>query len=219
MCALSWNDVDYPAEKKALANIVNDFYLEESFAQLVDKPTRTELRGNSIQKSCIDHISTNSPGKCSAPEVIAGGDSDHLAVMVVKHSKEIVVKPAVVKKRSYKYFNKEDFLREVKYTEFNHILIEEDPNQAAQEFSKIFSRILDNHAPIKIFQTRRNYLPWLSEDMKASMKKRNEIKEDSIVCDDPDTLRTYKKLRNQIKTKIKSEKPNYYKKKVFRNRK
>ena len=93
MCALSWNDVDYPAEKKALANIVNDFYLEESFAQLVDKPTRTELRGNSIQKSCIDHISTNSTGKCSAPEVIAGGDSDH---MVVKHSKEIVVKPALL---------------------------------------------------------------------------------------------------------------------------
>ena len=87
LCALSWNNPDYPADKKHLANMINDFYLEESISQLINQNTRTELRGDHIQKGCIDHITTNTPGKCDTPEIIAGGNSDHLAVMIVKHSK------------------------------------------------------------------------------------------------------------------------------------
>ena len=213
LCALSWNDVDYPSEKKALANIINDFYLEESFAQLVDKYTRTELRGSTIQKGCLDHITSNSPGKCKAPDVIAAGNSDHLAVMILKHSKEVVIKPEVVKKRSYKNFSKEDFLREVKYTDFSSVLEKVDASCAAQEFSTIFARILDNHAPVKIFQTRKNYSPWLSEEIKEIMKERNKLKIESITSDDPNILKRFKELRNKVKTKLSSAESAYYRKK------
>ena len=206
LCALSWNDADYPADKKVLANLIHDFNLEQTFVQVVERYTRTELRGNSIQKGCLDHISTNSPGKCEASEVLAGGNSDHLAVMIVKRSKEIKTKPEVVRKRSYKNFNKDNFLREVKFTSFDSVLEEADPSKAAEELSKIFGKILDNHAPVKIFQTRKHYAPWLSDEIKEMIVKRNQLKVESIVSSDPETQKELKRLRNRIKTLLKTEK-------------
>ena len=72
--------------------------------QLIEQPTRTELRGNLVQKSCIDHITTNSPGKCLNSAVLVGGNSDHLAVITTKLAKEANSRPPLIKKRSYKYF-------------------------------------------------------------------------------------------------------------------
>ena len=40
LCALSWNNQDYPATKKDLANLALDYYLEESVTQLVEEYTR-----------------------------------------------------------------------------------------------------------------------------------------------------------------------------------
>ena len=80
-CSMSCSDPDYPPDLKSISNIATNFYLEESMIQLIEQPTRTELRGNLVQKSCIDHITTNSPGKCTNTAVLVGGNSDHLVVI------------------------------------------------------------------------------------------------------------------------------------------
>ena len=72
LCTMKWNDPNY--SDKELANKIQDFNLEEDIVQLMNEPTRTNLRLNIIDKSCIDHISTSVPGKCSDAVVI----SDHL---------------------------------------------------------------------------------------------------------------------------------------------
>ena len=89
------------------------------------------------------------------------GSSDHLAVSIQKYSKELNNKPKTIRKRSYKYFNKEDFIREIQYTDFSSVTNEYDINTAAEAFSTIFNNVFNNHAPIKIFQNRKNYAPWL----------------------------------------------------------
>ena len=168
-CSLSCSDPDYPAENKSIANIANDFFLEESMFQLIDQVTRTEIRGNQVQKGCIDHITTNAPTKCINTVVEVGGNSDHLAVTTTKLAKDVVVRPAVIKKRSYKHFVKENFIREIKYTDFRPVLEEDDVDKASELFSDIFKSVLDNHAPTKVFQTRKNYAPWLSEATKKEI--------------------------------------------------
>ena len=160
-CYLKCNDQDYSKHLKEISTIATDFYLEESFSQLIDKPTRTELKGGRVEKGCLDHIATNVPGKCNTIKVKSAGNSDHLGILVTKHTKEIVTKPQVVKKRSYKNFVEEDFLREIRFTNFDEILDEDDEENAAKLFSTIFRAILDNHAPVKVFQTRTHYAPWL----------------------------------------------------------
>ena len=175
-CSLSCFRPDYPVHLKNIANLAYDFYLSETMTQLIEKPTRTESNGQNIHKSCIDHITTSCPRKCLNSEVVVGGNSDHLAVITTKLSKEFNSRPPLIKKRSYKYFSKNNFLLEIRNTNFDEILNSTDSNEAAQLFSKIFGQILDNHAPIKVFQSRKNYAPWLSDVTKEDIKTRNELK-------------------------------------------
>ena len=158
-------------------------------------------------------MTTNVPGKCINTRVLAAGSSDHLAVTTTKLSKEIRTRPQTIRKRSYKQFSKENFLREMKYTDFSSVLLERNLHQAASKFSDIFKSVLDNHAPIKIFQTRKNYAPYLSEALKEDMVKRNKLKQESLTSNDPAVLKSYKMLRNRIKAQLKNEKYNYYQKK------
>ena len=130
--------------------------------------------------------------------------------MIVKHSKEIVIKPEVVKKRSYKHFSADNFLREIKYTDFSPVLQTVDASTSAMKFSEIFTKVLDNHAPVKNFQTRKHYLPWLSEEIKELKEERNKLKEESKISIDPNKLKKYKKLRNEIKPRLKTKEPTYY---------
>ena len=106
---------------------------------------------------------------------------------------------------------------EMKYTDFSSVLSETNLHQAASNFSKIFCSVLNNHAPIKIFQTRKNYAPYVSDKLKKEMSARNKLKQQSISSNDPSTLKEYKILRNRIKAKLKNEETDYYKNKFAEN--
>ena len=91
---------------------------------------------------------------------------------------------------------------------------ETDENEAAKKFCSIFRSILDNHAPIKVFQTRKNYAPWVSTETKSLIEERDKLKEESTQSDDPEVLKRYKILRNKIKSRLENhEKKEYYKNK------
>ena len=67
ICAMTWNDHNY--RLKELATEIQTFLLQESCSQLVNKYTRIQSNAGSLQKSCLDHVTTNVPEKCSVPEV------------------------------------------------------------------------------------------------------------------------------------------------------
>ena len=126
LCALSWNNNDYEANKKVLANLIQDHLLEESAYQLVEQHTRSEMTRNGVASSCLDHVYTNSPTKCDKPRVQCAGDSDHLAVIVNKYSKEIQYRPKAVLKRSYKTFDIQSFLLDVQATNIDEAVTASD---------------------------------------------------------------------------------------------
>ena len=78
--------------------------LSESCSQLVNKYTRVQSVAGVLQRSCIDHVTTNVPEKCGVPEVLSAGTSDHLPVIVTKFSREPRTQPKTIKKRNYKNF-------------------------------------------------------------------------------------------------------------------
>ena len=102
LCSLKWNDNDYDSSKKVLASLIQDQLLEESCHQIVEGFTRSELVNGAVVQSSIDHIYTNAPNKCSKPILEAAGDSDHLAILVTKFTRELSHRPHTVLKRSYK---------------------------------------------------------------------------------------------------------------------
>ena len=174
-----------------------------------------------LQQSCIDHITTNVPDKCSTPEITAGGSSDHMAVMITKYSRDISNHPKTIKKRIYKHFDIQAFLLDVQENicqgSFNSILNTADPNIAASHFSGIFGGILNRHAPLRTVQVRNNYSPWVGQTTKDKMKVRDRMKREAAEQNDHEKLEEYKKLRNEIKKDLEKEKQEYYKTKFYNN--
>ena len=217
LCALSWNEPDYPSDRRELADLVKLFFSNESFTQLVSVFTRSQKTSNNeITRSFLDHISTNVPDKCGIPTVTAAGDSDHLAIIIIKYSRQLRVEPKLIKKRNFKNFNPANFLTDIFNTDFSKVTSSDDPDMAASLFSGIFGSVLNKHAPIKTYQNRTNYVPWLSTSTKKFMKMRDQAKNEATRSGNPIDLDKYKKLRNLVKTKVLNDKKAHYNK-TFKN--
>ena len=109
LCALTWNDDNFSPQLKPLANLVNEFIIEENHSQIVKTYTRSESYNGTISRSCVDHVMTDAPNKCTEPLVINGGDSDHLAVIFTKYSKNLLLYP-LLRSAHIKTSRKKSFL-------------------------------------------------------------------------------------------------------------
>ena len=217
VCALHWNDPSY--QHKDLANQVQTFLLQESCFQLVNKYTRVQTVSGTLQRSCLDHVTTKVPQKCNIPEVFATGSSDHMPIMVTKSSREPKTQPKTIKKRNYKHFSAPDFLKDVQEHVqngvFDKVVNNENVDEASAIFSGIFGSILNKHAPLKIFQVRNNYVPWISDDTKQMQSARDALKEEAISENCSEKHEAYKRLRNRISTKLEKDETNHYKNKFY----
>ena len=212
--AKRWNNPDYNANLKILGNLVQEYLLEESSYQLVKDFTRSEMTNNVVHSSCIDHIYTNSPTKCDNPRVEAIGDSDHLGITLVKYSKEILNKPQAVLKRNYKNFDVGSFLIDIQNSNINiDVLACEDIDSAASVFQERFLEILNHHAPIKIFQTRKHYVPFLTEETKKLMEERDALKKVATENQDEILFKEFRIKRNEVKKRLPIDEENYHKNK------
>ena len=205
LCALAWDDPDY--DKKNLSEIIQDFLLEESFFQLVKGYTRSEVvRGGNVSTSCLDHVYSNTPHKCDTPVPMAAGDSDHLAIIFTKYSKDLKTKPQTIKKRNYKNFMIGNFLTDVYNSGINEEIRSLDNlDEAATKFQEKFGSILDHHAPVKVFQIRKHYVPYISEETKLLMEERDALKEEATEHVDKVLLDEFKAKRNKIKENAKED--------------
>ena len=217
--ALRWNEDDYEYNKKVLGNMIQDQLLENSSTQIVKEHTRSETYGDRVSRSCIDHIYSNSPQKCSKPLLISGGDSDHLAVFVTKYCREMKSKPHTCLKRSYKHFNIELFLNDVYHSSINNLVQScADLESAARTFQVEFSKIVNKHAPVKVFQNHCNYLPFLSDETKLLMQERDALKEEATKHSDVNLMAEYKIKRNEVKSRLKAEETEYFRHKFHDNK-
>ena len=118
------------------------------------------------------------------------------------------------KKRIYKDFDKEAFLKSLKDAKsdglFREMLDSNDIDEAVDSFTKVFTSVLDKHAPEKTIQFHKNYVPYLNPELKGLMKYRDLIKKSYFESGDPDTFTEYKKLRNKICSKLKEAKKLYF---------
>ena len=161
----------------------------------------------------LDHIWANIPGKLSPVQSKYIG-SDHKMLFVVRYTKVITEKSRYVLKRSYKNFDPNSFLKEVKKISWWNIYLSEDPNEAANKFTSKISSILDKMAPLKTFQTRSKYCPWLSEQTKSLIKHRNEAQQQYSREKTEINLERFRRLRNLTTKQLKKDKINWQKTKL-----
>ena len=116
-------------------------------------------------------------------------------------------------KRSYKECSTDDFLRDIYNSDINHtVTYHQTIEEASEVFEKEFKAILDKHAPVKIFQMRKNYAPFVSEDTKKIMEARDSWKKIAVKFGYKGAQKTARKLGKEIKKALKSDKKEYFQK-------
>ena len=187
-----------------------------NFHQLVTVPTRFQfnrVRGVT-DISCIDHVYTNAKHRCSPISVIPFGGSDHDCIGYTRYSK---LPPArTIRKKTYNNFVENDFIDDMKKVDWSDVYQCQDVHLAAEIFSRKFAEVLNHHAPWVIYQERKNYAPWLTDQTKELMIKRDNHKkkaeEFASAGDDTNASEywsLFKQLRNKVNNKKKAEERNY----------
>ena len=134
-----------------------DLYELFSFKQLVEEPTRVTLTTSSI----IDHIATTCARNIVKSGVHEVSMSDHYMVYCIRKFNGAVEKDhKVIITRKMKNFNEDAFLADVSGICWELLLTEtDDINTLVNNWSSLFSMIIDKHAPITEMRVSEKYCP------------------------------------------------------------
>ena len=76
--------------------------------------------------------------------------------------------------RSYKYYDPQSFLSDLNKIPWYENILFDDVNEKLLHFNKAFFRVLDNHAPIKKIKIKHRRCPFINEEIKKKMAKRDQ---------------------------------------------
>ena len=124
-----------------------------------------------------------------------------------------------VYERNFKFFNDDEFKTDLRGIPWENILAQDNLNASAalDVFYMKINRLLDEHAPIHKLSKREISLklkPWITKDIHILMKLRE--KKFKFYCKENDINlkqnyhNDFKRLRNEVKSKLKNEKKRYY---------
>ena len=209
---LTWDMENLPenhssVKLRKLTQALFDRILPLGMTQLVTGATRAE-RG--VPKTGLDHVYSNRIDKLSPITTEFTGMSDHKIVIVRKFSRDYKRKERYTTKRCFKDFNENKFKMAVKIMpELEDCLLESDVNCAANFLTSGLCRILAVMAPIKTFQLRNNYVPYLSTITKDLQKVAVFAQAKAWETGDQEDFRQYRSLRNQRNGATKRDKLEY----------
>ena len=92
--------------------------------------------------------------------------------------------------------------------------MEENPSKAEKLMTEKLTKHLDKHAPVKTFQVRKNYVPWLSDRLKFLMRERDQALAKANSTRNPNDRLEYKNLRNTVTNLLRKEKRTWKQKKL-----
>ena len=139
-CNLDYLRFNDAGHMQPLVDLILEKIYPHGVQHLVQTPTHSLL---GQRDSCLDHIYTNTPDKISRAVVTVKGSSDHRLILATRFSKSLEQNIRYSKKRSYKNFCEEAFLREVEKISWWEVYAFEDVDTAVDIFTKKLMDILD----------------------------------------------------------------------------
>ncbi len=175
---------------------MSDIYELFSFKQLIEEPTRVTLTTSSI----IDHIATT-----KVPNIVESGVhkvslSDHFMVYCIRKFNGAVIKDhKVIKTRKMKHFNEEAFLADVSSIFWGQMVTQtDDIDIIVNNWSNLFSSIIDKHAPLTEMRVSEKYCPWINKDLKDLMHTRDKLKKAASKRKSQCLMDSYRQVRNKV---------------------
>jgi hypothetical protein len=153
-----------------LQNLCNDYNLKN----IIKQPTFYHRNGNSL----IDVLITNQCRKFLTSGVIDNDLSDgHSLIYGILRSKCPKLSPVDIKYRSFKTFNEEAFLSDLRAVPFSVVCTFDDPGDSLWICSKLLTDIVNDHAPWKKKRIRNKQPAFFNSKLKkAIMNKRRLLR-------------------------------------------
>ena len=152
--------------------------------------------------------------KLSAVQTFFTGTSDHKLIKVTRFSKSFKHLPRYVRKRIFGKFNEDQFKQRINECKLDEILSYTDVNKAAETLTHKLTKILDEMAPVRKIQTRKNYAAWMSKETKTLKERREAAHERAVTTNNQEDWRYYKNLRNQVTANLREDKRQWEAKKL-----
>ncbi|CAB4019220.1 Hypothetical predicted protein [Paramuricea clavata] len=153
------------------AKVLNDFCHCLNLTQLIDKPTRV----TSCSSTLIDVMMTSNKDLIAESGVLEIYISDNFLVYCSLKLKLIKPHPICITARSYKHYNRNQFLCDLACIPWHENLFVENVNDKLSHFDSNFQNALARNAPIKTMKIRHRQVPFVDNEIKELMKNRNRI--------------------------------------------
>ena len=155
--------------------------------------------------SLIDVILTDTPGRIAETLNIDTGLSDfhHLTLASTKLH---VPRSSSTKfqYRSMKHFDEKQFLKDVSYIPFQVCNIFDDPNDSYWLFSKMYSNIIDIHAPVKTTRKHPKHAPFMNCELRKARNAKAMLRRKYEKYPSASSWERYRKQRNFV-TKLRKK--------------
>ena len=170
-------------------------------------------------KSAIDLLFVNDNHRIAACGTIASSISDHLIIFCIVKSGISKATPKTLEYRSYKNYNKNEFLNDLKSVDWDYIIDNsENVDEAAINWSNTFNTIADLHAPFKTMRVKGLQVPWMNTELRKAMRDRDYNHRRAVKTKRVENWNEYKKLKSFVKCEMKQRKAEYYKELIEQNK-
>ena len=209
-CDLTPKQAEQPVDNNSKHML--DLYELFSFKHLVEEPTRVTLTTSSI----IDHITTTCARNIVKSGVHEVSMSDHYMIYCIhKFSGAVEKDHKVIKTRNMKNFNEDAFLADVSGICWELLLTEtDDIKTLVNNWSNLFSLIIDKHAPITEMHVSEKYCPWIDKDLRDLMQTRDKLKNVASKRKSQFLMDSYRQVRNQVNSRNIQLKKQYFTDKI-----
>ena len=137
-----------------------------------------------------------------------------MLIFAKRYSRSVKSSSRYVRKRSFKHFSPDEFIEAVQQVSWFNLYLCNDVDKAVDILTSKLTFILDTMAPMKTYQVRTRYAPWLSNCTTAMMKERDAMQKKASETNSREDWQQFKSLRNTVNNRLKFEEKNWQKTKL-----
>ena len=201
--------IESPAKNFLNTHIINPLCL----TQLLHMPTRI----GKDTESLIDLMLVLHPEFVMKVDAVdMPGIADHFLTYMVYSLKLPKFKPKLMSKRKFKSIDIEKFNVDADNAPWENTYVVDDINDKLLIFENIIMDLLNKHAPVCVFRVTRPPAPWMTEEIKQLMFKRDKLKlkYNKSKRTDNNAFDNYKILKNKVNLYVRRAKLNYFDKTI-----